>query len=207
MSISNIRILVKIETLTTCLTQAKQRCNMNQLEKVNGSKEAGVGGEWAHNSVQTIPAESLNPVLLQLCLCLAPCWKPCQADILLSLWLLKGREDTHQPQVSYSFLFFPERVGQVEKRDMWHDCPGEDSRKEQLSLTGHGKTNVFANAVKSGIRETQETGFHTCPVFISLVLFRSFDSYLRKRRCFFTQPSLGFTQAFSPLEVWKLEKE
>lgn len=130
MSISNIRILVKIETLTTCLTQAKQRCNMNQLEKVNGSKEAGVGGEWAHNSVQTIPAESPNPVLLQLCLCLAPCWKPCQADILLSLWLLKGREDTHQPQVSYSFLFFPERVGQVEKRDMWHDCPWEDSRKE-----------------------------------------------------------------------------
>lgn len=85
--------------------------------------------------------------------------------------------------------------------------PEKTLERSQLSLTGHGKTNVFANAVKSGIRETQETGFHTCPVFISLVLFRSFDSYLRKRRCFFTQPSLGFTQAFSPLEVWKLEKE
>lgn len=69
---------------------------MNQVEDFIGSKEAGIGGEWAHNSAQTISAESLNPVLLQPWLCLAPCWKPRQADIFLSLWLLKGGEDTRK---------------------------------------------------------------------------------------------------------------
>lgn len=38
-------ILVNLETSTKCLIQAKQRCNMNQLQKFNGSKEARDSGE------------------------------------------------------------------------------------------------------------------------------------------------------------------
>lgn len=42
---SNRVVLVNPETSTECLIQAKQRCNMNQRQKFNGSKEARDSGE------------------------------------------------------------------------------------------------------------------------------------------------------------------